>query len=250
LHSDAIRNFSMPNPKPFSRSKNQLLATLPDDEYQHLAPYLEVIPLSNKQVLHTPLEQIQYAYFPIQATISVLVVMEDAGTTEIGLIGSEGMWGLPIISGINTTPFEAMAQISGTALRIEAAHLKAAFDRGGTLQKQLICYMQAFLIQVAQGAACNALHRLEQRLARWLLTVQAAIGSDTLPLTQELIASMLGVHRPSVTLIAGSFQQAGIIHYSHGQIVIRDQEALEFMACECYRVIQREYARLLGAEHV
>jgi CRP-like cAMP-binding protein len=228
-----------------SQSNNKLLAALSNDEYQELAPSLETVFLSGKQVLYTPSEPIQYAYFPEQATISVLVVTEDGETAEVGLIGSEGMWGIPIISNVETTPFQAVVQISGTAVRINADRLKVAFDQGGTLQKQLICYTQAFLIQAAQGAACNALHTLEQRLARWLLTVQAAVGSNNLPLTQELMARMLGVHRSSITLVAGSFQQADVIRYSRGQVVIRNQEALESIACECYLVINREYARLL-----
>lgn len=230
------------------QSKNQLLAALPAQEYQRLVPYLEHVVLTTQQVLYDSYEPIEYVYFPIQGLASLLYTMEDGETVEVGLVGHEGIVGLPVILGGMKTTNQAVVQIAGNAMRMEASRLKREFDRGGKLQKILLRYTQALLMLVSQTAACNRLHTLDERLARWLLLVQNRLQSDELPLTQEYISQMLGTRRSGVTVAAGTLQEAGIIRYKRGKITILNQENLEGTACECYRVIQKEFARLLNSE--
>ena len=226
---------------------NQILAALPPSEYQRLTPYLKPITLTAGKILLEPNEPIQTIYFPQRAMISLVSIMMDGSTTEIGLIGNEGMIGLPAILGGNSTTSRTIVQISGTALEIPAEIIKQEFQRGKELYRLLLLYTQALLTQVSQSAACNRQHHIEERLARWLLSVQDCIMHDELPLTQEFIANMLGTRRSGVTVAAGILQQAGIIRYSRGRIVILDQQALESTACECYQLVQDEFMRLLDS---
>jgi CRP-like cAMP-binding protein len=226
---------------------NQLLAALPRLEYQRLAPHLQPVSLSVGQILHEPGETIREVYFPNRAMISLVSMMEDGSTTEIGLVGNEGMVGLPVFLGGKFTTSLAIVQISDGAMKLDAEVLKEEFHRGGELQRRLLLYTQALLTQVSQSAACNRQHTIEERLARWLLSVQDRVQKDELPLTQEFIANMLGIRRSGVTVAATTLQRAGMIRYSRGKITILDQENLEATACECYRLVQSEFIRLLGS---
>jgi CRP-like cAMP-binding protein len=226
---------------------NQILAALPPDEYQRIATYLRPVDLVSGEILLEPNEPIQKVYFPQRAMISLVSIMMDGSTTEIGLIGNEGMIGLSAILGGSSTISRTIVQVSGTALEVSAEIIRQEFQRGEKLHRLLLLYTQALLTQVSQSAACNRQHNIEARLARWLLSVQDCILQNELPLTQEFIANMLGTRRSGVTVAAGLLQQAGIIRYSRGRITILDQQALEDTACECYHLIQNEFLRLLGS---
>lgn len=226
---------------------NQILKALPTLQYQRLLKHLKPVNLTSGTILLEPNEPIQTVYFPQRAMISLVSIMMDGSTTEIGLIGNEGMIGLPAILGGDSTTSRTIVQVSGTALEISADVVKQEFQRGEKLFQLLLLYTQALLTQVSQSAACNRQHNIEARLARWLLSVQDCILQDELPLTQEFIANMLGTRRSGVTVAAGILQQAGIIRYSRGRITILDQEGLEGTACECYHLVQNEFIRLLGS---
>ena len=229
------------------RPINQILAALPESEYKIIAPHLEPINLTSGEVLSKPNQCITEIYFPQRAMISLVSIMIDGSTTEVGLVGNEGMVGIPAILGGNSTINCSIVQVSGTALRISADIIQREFLRGGKLQQILLLYIQASLTQVSQTAACNRQHKIEERLARWLLSVRDSVLQDELRLTQEFIADMLGTRRSGVTVAAGILQRAGIISYSRGKIIILDRQALEDTSCECYRTIQREFVRLLGS---
>lgn len=231
---------------PHKPIENRLLAALPAEEYQCLVPDLKFVSLSIEQVLYEAGEPIKYVYFPHQAIVSLVSTMEDGSTVEVGLVGNEGMVGVPVFLGGNTTTNRAFVQVADGCTRIEAGRLKAEFNRGGALQSLLLHYTQALLTQASQTAACNRLHTVEERLARWLLTVSDRIQSDQFLLTQEFIAQMLGTRRSGVTVAAGTLSQAGLLRYTRGKITIIDRESLESTACECYGVIKDEFARLLG----
>lgn len=226
---------------------NQILAALPPAEYRRLASHLKPVDLISGEILLEVNEPIKKIYFPQRAMISLVSIMMDGSTTEIGLIGNEGMIGLTAILGGYSTTSRTIVQISGSALEVSAEVVLQEFQRGEKLQKLLLLYTQALLTQVSQSAACNRQHHIEERLARWLLSVQDCILKDELPLTQEFIANMLGTRRSGVTVAAGILQQAGIIRYSRGKITILNQQALEETACECYHLVQNEFIRLLGS---
>lgn len=232
--------------KSVSHPVNRLLAALPPEEYQRLLPQLEFVALELGQVLYQIGEPIDYVYFPHRSLVSLVMVLQDGSTAEVGLVSGNGMVGIPVILGSDISFNLAIVQVAESAMRLPADHLKTEFQRGGALQSLLLRYVQALLAQVSQTAACNRLHPLEARLARWMLLVQDAIHSDELQLTQEFIAQMLGVHRSGVTIAAGALQQAGLIHYNRGKITILNREGLEAISCECYRVIEDEYDRLLS----
>lgn len=226
--------------------ENHLLTALPVEEYERLIPHLELVFLPQRQILYNIGELIEYVYFPIQALISFISQMEDGSTAEAGLVGKEGMVGLPMCWGGNSMTTQAIAQISGNAMRIKADLLKAEFNRGEALQSLLLLYTQALFTQVSQSVACNRHHTVEQRLARWLLTVQDRIQSNELTLTQEFISQILGTRRSGVTVAATTLQQASMIRYSRGKITIINREKLKLSACECYGIIKHEFNRLLG----
>ncbi|MDC0831632.1 cAMP-binding protein - catabolite activator and regulatory subunit of cAMP-dependent protein kinase [Geitlerinema sp. FC II] len=226
---------------------NQILAALPPEGYRRIAPYLEYVNLAVGEVLYEAYEPIQKVYFPSKSMISLVSVMLDGSTTEIGLVGSEGVLGLPIFLGGKFTSNIAIVQIAGDAWKLNADLLKREFDRGGVLQQTLLLYTQALFTQVSQNAVCNRRHVIEKRLARWLLSVRDCIKQNELLLTQEFIATMLGTRRSGVTVAARKLQQAGLIRYSRGKITILDRQGLEASACECYGVVQREFERLLGS---
>ena len=228
------------------KQANGILAALPEDEYQRLDPYLKLVDLSSGNILYEPQELIETVYFPVSALISIVSTLDNGITTEIGLIGNNGIIGLPVVLGSRRSSNRIIVQVSNTAIKVAAQVLKKEFDRQGELQRLLLLYSEARLIQVSQQAVCNRHHSIEERLARWLLTVADSIESNELPLTQEFIANMLGVRRSSVTVAAGILQRAGMIRYSRGKITILDRTALENTTCECYDYLKHEFQRLLG----
>ncbi|MBD1925382.1 Crp/Fnr family transcriptional regulator [Trichocoleus sp. FACHB-90] len=226
---------------------NRLLAALPDAEYQRLIPHLEFVSLSGRQVLHKAGESIEYVYFPHRGIVSLLSAPEEGSTVEVGLVGNEGIVGIPATLGDKIAIATAIVQIAGSGMRMEASLLKIEFEQGGSLQSLLLRYTQALYV-ASQNAACNRLHQLDERLARWLLLVCEFEGSNELPLTQEFISKMLGVRRSGVTEAANRLQQAGLIGYNRGRITILNRQKLEAASCSCYGIITGEYARLLGTE--
>ncbi|WP_298908268.1 Crp/Fnr family transcriptional regulator [uncultured Nostoc sp.] len=225
---------------------NKLLAALPASDYQRLIPHMMLVPLSNRQVLYQTGEPITQVYFPNKAVVSIVTTMEDGSTAEVGLVSNEGMVGMPVILGNNTTITTAFVQIPDTAMQIDADILKSEFNRGAALQTVLLCYVQRVYTQIVQESACNRFHTLEERLAGWLLTVSDRLESEQFPLTQEFISQMLGVNSASVTEAASTLSKAGMIAYHRGQIKILNREALEKTSCECYQILKEESIRLLG----
>lgn len=225
---------------------NLLLAALPPEDYQRLAPHFKVKEMVLEQMIFEAGEPIEYVYFPHCSMISLVAFLIDGSTVEAGLIGKEGMAGVQSILGGNALPYQALVQVPGAATELPVDCLKAEFERGGALQKILLRYVQALLVQTAQSAVCNRMHSLETRLVRWLLSVQDGTGLDELPLTQESIAQMLGVRRAGVTVAAIALQDSGLIQYHRGRITIVNREKLEARACECYKIIQNAFDQLLG----
>lgn len=228
------------------KQSNKILAALPDSEYERIAPYLKQVELKSGEILLEPNETVRSIYFPQKAMISLVSIMMDGSTTEIGLVGNEGLIGLPAILGGKSTTSRSIVQIAGMALKISAHIIVEEFHQGKKFQELVLLYIQALFTQVSQSAACNRQHKIEERLARWLLSVQDCVLENELLLTQEFIANMLGTRRSGVTVAAGILQQAGIIRYSRGKITILNQQGLEDTACECYRIVQNEFIRLLG----
>ncbi|MBV6627654.1 MAG: Crp/Fnr family transcriptional regulator [Rivularia sp. (in: Bacteria)] len=228
-----------------SLSANQLLMGLPSEEYKRLAPYLKPVSLFLGQVIYEPKQLIKEVYFPVGSMISLVSIMKDNSTTEIGLVGNEGMVGVPVFLGGNTATNRVVVQVQGNALKMDASILKSEFEKGEKLQQKLLLYTQARLTQISQIAACKSHHLIEERLARWLLSVNDCVNRDELPLTQKFISQMLGVRRASVTEAAIALQKAGFISYSRGQITILQRKQLEEAACECYGLIRDEFQRLL-----
>ena len=231
-----------------SEPVNQLLTALPKQEYQNLVPHLKEVQLSLGQVLYEPGEVIKYVYFPNRGMVSIVSLLESGSTTEVGMVGKDGIVGYSVFLGGGFTTHRAIVQIEDTAMKIDAEVLKTEFNRGGVLQKLLLLYTQALLTQISQTAACNSQHPLNERLARWLLTAHDCVCSNYLSLTQEFIANMLGTRRSGVTVAAGKLQHEGIISYYRGKITILNREALEASACECYGVVRNEFKRLLDTK--
>ncbi|MBD2561720.1 MULTISPECIES: Crp/Fnr family transcriptional regulator [Nostoc] len=225
---------------------NKLLAALPTSDYERLVPHLKLVSFPTRQVIYEPGEPITQVYFPQNAVVSIVTIMEDGSTVEVGIVSNEGMVGIPVILGGNTTTTKAFVQISGAGMQMDADVLRNEFKRGGALQKLLLRYVRAIYTELTQSCACNRLHTLEERLARWLLTVSDRLESEEFLLTQEFIAQMLGVRRSGVTVAASTLSRAGMIRYQRGQINILNRGDLEATSCECYQVIQKEFARLLG----
>ena len=230
-----------------SALRNRILTALPSADFKRLAASLTSVTLTLKQNLLEAEEPIGAAYFIETGMISYLNYLEGGEAQEIGLIGSEGMIGLPLILGVDQAPFGAMVQMEGTALRLSPTALRQAFNESETLRTRLLRYMQALHIQVSQTAACNNHHSLEERLTRWLLMAHDRAGDDRFPMTHEFMSMMLGVRRAGVTVTAGALKNAGLIHYTNGHITVLDRPSLEAMACECYGNVQRQFDQLLGA---
>lgn len=221
-------------------SENRLLAALPAEEYERLAPHLEPVSLSLGQILFMPDEQIQYVHFLTTAVVSLLTDLEDGTGMEVGLIGREGIVGVSAILGGRETKV-ATVQASGTSHRLRVDKLKSEFSRGETLQRMLLRYTHALMTQISQSVVCNSRHHVEGRLARWLLMFRDRVGTDDFELTQEFMANMLGVRRASITEIAGKLQERGLIRYHHGQFTILDRKGLEEFTCECYPAVKAKF---------
>ncbi|MDN3525886.1 Crp/Fnr family transcriptional regulator [Halomonas sabkhae] len=226
--------------------QNHLLAALPKDEYQRLAPHLERVVLTLGDSLVESGKVMRHVYFPTDSIVSLLCVMEDGDSTEIAVVGAEGIVGISLFMGGETTPGRAVVQSAGSAYRLKGQLLKDEFDRASTLQYLLLRYTQALITQMAQTAVCNRHHSLDQQLCRWLLLSLDRLPSHELIMTQELIANMLGVRREGVTESAGKLQKAGLIAYHRGRISILDRPGLEARVCECYATVKKEYDRLLS----
>ena len=216
---------------------NHILSALPKTEYQHLVSLLQPVNLSLNEVLLEARQKCEYLYFPTQGIVSLLSVMDNNSTTEIGLIGKEGMVGTLQFIGDGILNSQTVVQVKGTAMRIESKVLRVEFERSKVLQKLLLNYALKLFNQVSQGAACNNHHSVKQRTARWLLMLDDR-SDDTLSMTQQLLSTMLGVRRTGVTEVANEIKQQGIIDYQRGKITILDRQALEAIACQCYQLIK------------
>jgi CRP-like cAMP-binding protein len=230
--SDAARNF--------------LLCALPPVDLERLLPHLQSVAFSLGQIVYEPNERIDYCYFPINSVVSLLCTMQDGTTAEMGLVGNEGVLGVALFLGGESTCSRAIVPVAGDAFRLPARLLQEEFTNTRSLQFLLLRYTQVLLTQISQTAVCNRLHSVEQRLCRWLLLCHDRKNRSDLLMTQELIANMLGGRRESVTVAAGHLQDAGLIHYCRGHIRIVNRAGLEAAVCECYRIVEHESDRLLG----
>ena len=227
-------------------SKNRLLAALPDDEIRALKEGFELVSLSLGHVLYESGDRITHAFFPTTAIVSLLLIMENGDTAEVGIAGNNGVVGLAAILGAESTISRAVVQSAGEAVRMPRAAVRKAFETSGLFRELILRYTASLLSQISQTAACNRLHTIEQQLCRWLLINDDLVETNELVMTQELIANMLGVRREGVSAAAGNLQRLGIITYTRGSITILDRERLESEACECYRAATEEYDRLMG----
>ena len=225
--------------------QNYLLAALPAAEFDRL-PELELVPMPLGQALYESGGRLEHVYFPTTSIVSLLYVMEDGASAEIAIVGNEGILGISLFMGGETTPSRAVVQSAGHGYRLKAHLLKREFQRAGPVMNLLLRYTQALITQMAQTAVCNRHHSIEQQLCRWLLLSLDRLSTFELTMTQELIANMLGVRREGVTEAAGKLQRAGIIRYSRGRITVLDRERLEENVCECYAVVKKEFERLLS----
>ncbi len=225
---------------------NHLLEALPDQEFARIKPHLEPVSLKLGKVLYESGDKMSHIYFPTTAIISLLYVMENGGTAEIGIAGNNGLIGMALYMGGETTSSRAVVQSAGDAVRMKSAELQAEFKRGGLFQNLLLRYTQSMMTQISQTAVCNRLHTVTQQLCRWLLINHDQLPGNKLIMTHDLIANMLGVRREGVTVAAGYLQDNGYITYSRGTINILDRKGLETVGCECYQVVSDEYDRLLG----
>src|SRR5580704_5313351 len=226
--------------------QNQLLASLPSEEWDRWFPLLERIEMPLGSVVYEPGMTLPYVYFPITSIVSLLYVMANGASAEIAVVGNEGIVGISLFMGGESTPSRAVVQSAGSGCRLDAEVMKTEFARGGPVLHLMLRYTQALITQMAQTAACNRHHSLDQQLCRWLLLSLDRLRGDELVMTQELIANMLGVRREGVTEGALKLQQAGLIRYARGHITVLDRDGLEKRSCECYAVVKKESARLLA----
>jgi CRP-like cAMP-binding protein len=230
---------------PHTPKQNHLLYALPTADYERVASHLELIPMKLGDVLYESGATLRHVYFPTTCIVSLLYVMEDGASAEIAIVGNEGVLGISLFMGGDTTPSRAVVQSAGLAFRLKAQLLKEEFKRFGPTMQLLLRYTQALITQMAQTAVCNRHHSVDQQLCRWLLLSLDRLQSNELAMTQELIANMLGVRREGVTEAAGKLQKAGLIHYQRGRITVLDRPAVEARSCECYQVVKSEFDRLL-----
>jgi CRP-like cAMP-binding protein len=235
-----LETLDVPDPR-----LNRLLAALSTTEFESLEPHLEWVHLPLGEVLYEPGDVLAHVYFPIEGIISLLYVMEDGASAEISVVGNEGMIGVSLLMGGDSTSSRAVVQSTSRACRLSRQRIKAEFNRNGELRVLLLRYMQALITQMAQTAVCNRHHSIEQQFCRWLLLSLDRLPTNQLTMTQELIANMLGVRREGVTEAAGKLQRQGIIRNNRGQINVLDRPRLEALCCECYSVVKKETDRLL-----
>jgi CRP-like cAMP-binding protein len=226
---------------------NRLLACLPGSELEALLPHFESVSLAHGDHVIVPGVPIRHIYFPLNALLSLVTTMEDGAAVESGVIGREGMSGIPVLLNAEQTTMPTFTQVPGVALKIKAEILKAAYDRSGTLHALLNRYMHTVVVMGSYSTACNALHKIELRMAKWLLLSSDGVGSDEFNLTHEFLAVMLGVRRASVSEIASVLRSEGLIDYTRGHVKITDRRGLEAASCECYSKFKDEYERLFGS---
>lgn len=227
--------------------ENRLLAALPAGEYRRLLPHLEPVRLPQNKILYSAGEAVRHAYFLRGGMVSLVSVTADGRAVEVGMIGNEGLVGVPVVLRTNTSPYQSIVQLPANAMRISGHVLRAEFDRGGRLHDLLLRYLHTLLYQISQSATCNRFHTMEERLCRWLLVSRDRAQTATLRLTQEFLSQMIGAPRTRVTLIAVRLQEAGLISYSRGQVVIRDRGGLEALSCECYGVVREQIGQFIAA---
>jgi CRP-like cAMP-binding protein len=228
--------------------KNQLLSALVNKQYQHLVTHLERVELSHGDVIYTTGRNIEHVYFPENSVVSLLVILENGATTEVGLVGREGMVGLTVFLGGALAPERAIVQLAGTALRLKASVLREEIQVGSSLQLLLLRYTRSFLALMSQSVVCSQHHSLDQRFARWLLMMLDYSDSDTLNLTHEMVAGMIGTRRAGVTVAALALREKGLVSAARGRITILDREGLEAASCECYSIIREEFSRLHNSQ--
>lgn len=226
-------------------NQNHLLAALPTAEFERIALHLELVAMPLGEVLCESGGQLQHVYFPTTSIVSLHYVMENGASSEIAGVGNEGVLGISLFMGGNTTPSRAIVQTGGYGYRLKARVLMEEFNRAGPMMHLMLRYTQAFITQISQTAVCNRHHSVEQQVCRWLLLTLDRLPSRELTMTQELIASMLGVRREGITETAGNLQRAGLISYRRGHITVLDRSGLESHTCECYNVVKKEFQRLL-----
>jgi CRP-like cAMP-binding protein len=237
---------TVPTPRKISSfKKNQLLDALSAVELKRIAPHLEIVEMPLGDVVYESGRQLEHVYFPTTSIVSLLYVLENGASAEIAVVGYEGIVGISLFMGGESTPSRAVVQSEGEAVRLAARFMQEEFKRGGTLQHLLLRYTQSLITQMAQTAVCNRHHSVDQQLCRWLLLSIDRLPSPEIKMTQELIANMLGVRREGVTEAAGKLQKVGVISYRRGHIKVLDRPKLETMSCECYEVVRRETSRLL-----
>jgi CRP-like cAMP-binding protein len=224
--------------------KNKLLSALSKEEYKRLLPNLEAVCLPGRQIIYAPNQLIEYVYFPTDGIISLVNVTQNGGIVEAATVGNEGMVGIPILLGGNEIIGQAIVQVAGKAVRMNADVFKRAVPNGSQFHNLLLRYTLALMNSISQSVACNSLHSAEQRCCRWLLMCQDRVQSDSFLLTQEFLAQMLGVQRPTVSGVATTLQQAGLIRYSRGKMTICNRSRLEATSCECYGIVTQEFERL------
>jgi CRP-like cAMP-binding protein len=230
---------------PHTPKQNLLLAALPAEIFERISLHLELIPMPLGKVLYESGSQLQYVYFLTTAIVSLQYVMENGASTEISGVGNEGVLGVSLLMGGNTTLNRATVQTAGYGYRLKGRLLIEEFNRGGPMMRLMLRYTQALISQISQTAVCNRHHSIEQQLCRWLLLTLDRLPSNELTMTQELIAYMLGVRREGITEAAGNLQRAGLISYRRGHITVLDRSGLESHTCECYNVVKKEFHRLL-----
>ena len=225
------------------QTSNKILSVLPREEFEPLAARLKPVPLVLGETLYMPAQKIDYVYFVDSGVVSLLAALENGATVEAGVIGPEGVAGISVILGADSTPNQALIQSAGQAMRISSQDIRTEFRRGGKLRDLLLRYTHTLFTQVAQTAACNRLHSIEQRLARWLLLTHDRVGRDDFVLTQDFLSRMLGVRRAGVSVAANTLRQAGLIDYHRGTMMVVDRKGLENYSCECYAIVRDEYDR-------
>ena len=230
-----------------SQIKNQLLTALVNEEYDHLLPHLRRVSLSLGEVIYIADRDIEDVYFPENSAVSLLATLEDGATTEVGLIGHEGMVGLTVFLGGALSPDRALVQMSGTAMKLKASVLREELRIGSPLQMLLLRYTRAFMTLMSQSIACSQHHKLDQRFARWLLMMHDYAESDNLRLTHEMVASMIGTRRAGVTVAALSLREKGLIEATRGHVRVLNRQGLEAESCECYGIIRQEFRDLYGS---
>jgi len=231
--------------EPSGPKANRLLAALPRDSFEALAPHLDLVPMPLGEVVYESGGEQRYVYFPTTSIVSLLYVLADGSSAEIAVTGNDGLVGISLFMGGETTPSRAVVQSAGRGYRVRGDVLRKEFESGGAMQHLLLRYTQALITQMTQTAVCNRHHTVDQQLCRWLLLSLDRLPGDELTMTQELIANMLGVRREGVTEAAGKLQAQGLIQYRRGHIKIVDRAGLEARVCECYAVVKKEYERLL-----